>query len=142
MGTFKVAGDFTKHFSPYCGMSTNSNGSNAFNFAQYESWWYDPTTDRTTVHFNPFQNNNPTLGDTVYLHPFDWETSGTEIIGEKHPIEAYNESHTISQNHFHQIYLGYYKPERTFKIKAREISTGESVQITKVAGTYSQIIGG
>jgi hypothetical protein len=142
MGTFVVAGDFTKYFSPYCGMSTNSDGSNAFSFAQYESWWYDPTTNRTTVNYNPFQSNNPSLGGSVYLHPFDWETTGTEISGEIYPMEAYNEHGVTTQNHFHQIYLGYYKPERTFKIKAREISTSESVQITKLAGTYSQIIGG
>ena len=142
MGVFKVAGDFTKHFSPYCGMSKNSDGSNAFTFDQYQSWWYDPTTDRTTVNFNPYQNNTPSLGDTVYLHPFDWETSGTEINGETYPMEAYNAHSTVTQNHFHQIYLGYYKPERTFKIKAREITNSESIQVTKVAGTYSQIIGG
>ena len=142
MSIFKVAGDFTKHFSPYCGMSTNSDGSNGFAFDQYQSWWYDPTTDRTTVKFNPYQNNTPLVGDTVYLHPFDWETSGTEINGETYPMEAYNAHSTVTQNHFHQIYLGYYKPERTFKIKAREITSSESIQITKVAGTYSQIIGG
>jgi hypothetical protein len=142
MGSFQVVGDFTKHFSPYCGMSKSSDGSNAFGFVNYESWSYNPTTNRTTVKYNPYQANTPTQGSSVYLHPFDWETTGTELSGEIYPMESYNESGTTTQNHFHQIYLGYYKPERTFKIKAKEISTSESVQITKVAGTYSQIIGG
>ena len=119
-GTFQVTGDFTKHFSPYCGMSTNSDGSNSFTFVQYEGWHYDPVTDKTVVFYNPFQSNVPSLGDTVYLHPFDWETQGTEIYGEDYPIEAYNAHGTVHQNQFHQIYLGYYKPERTFKIKFKE----------------------
>ena len=140
-GTFQVTGDFTKHFSPYCGMSTNSDGSNSFTFIQYEGWHYDPVTDKTVVFFNPFQSNVPSLGDTVYLHPFDWETQGTEIYGEEYPIEAYNANGTVHQNQFHQIYLGYYKPERTFKIKFKEQTTSENIAITRVAGTYSQIIG-
>jgi hypothetical protein len=140
-GIFKVAGDFTKHFSPYCGMSTNSDGSNSFAFVNYEGWSYDPVNDETMVRYNPFQSNTPSTGDTVYLHPFDWETQGTEINGEEYPIDAYNQLGTVHQNQFHQIYLGYYKPERTFKIKAKELSTGENIFITKVAGSYSQIIG-
>ena len=141
-GIFKVTGDFTKHFSPYCGMSTNSDGSNSFTFTNYEGWSYDPVNDETSVFYNPFQSNTPSLGDTVYLHPFDWETQGTEIYGEIQPIEAYNASGTVHQNQFHQIYLGYYKPERTFKIKAKETTASENIAVTRLAGSYSQIIGG
>ena len=122
-------------------MSTNSDGSNSFTFVQYEGWHYDPVTDKTVVFYNPFQSNVPSLGDTVYLHPFDWETQGTEIYGEEYPIEAYNAHGTVHQNQFHQIYLGYYKPERTFKIKFKEQTTSENIAVTRVAGSYSQIIG-
>jgi len=139
-GAFSVSGDFTKHFSPYCGLSKNSDGSNAINFSNQQGWEYNPSTNLTTVYYYPYQTGFST-GDTVYLHPFDWETTGTEINGDEYPFEAYNAHGTATQNHFHQIYLGYYKPERTFKIKAKEISTGENIQITRVAGTYSQIIG-
>lgn len=140
-GQFTVAGDFTKHFSPYCGLSKNSNGSNAINFSNQQGWEYDPVTDRTTVYVYPYQSNVPTVGNTAYLHPFDWETSGTEINGDEYPIEAYNASGVVHQNQFHNIYLGYYKPSKTFKIKAKESTSSENVQIGRVAGTYSQIIG-
>jgi len=140
-GSFTVSGDFTKHFSPYCGLSKNSNGSNAINFSNQQGWEYDPVTDRTTVYVYPYQNNVPTTGDTAYLHPFDWETSGTEINGDEYPIEAYNALGVVHQNQFHNIYLGYYKPSKTFKIKAKESTSSENVQISRVAGTYSQIIG-
>jgi hypothetical protein len=139
-GVFSVSGDFTKHFSPYCGLSKNSDGSNAINFSNQQGWEYNPATNITSVYYYPYQTGF-SVGDTVYLHPFDWETTGTEINGDEYPFEAYNENGTATQNHFHQIYLGYYKPERTFKIKAKEISTSENIQITRVAGTYSQIIG-
>ena len=39
----------------------------------------------------------PTTGDTVYLHPFDWETLGTVLNGDTYPIEAYNASGTTNQ---------------------------------------------
>lgn len=141
LGQFSVTGDFTKHFSPYCGLSKNSDGSSAINFSNSQGWVYDPVTNKTTVIVYPYQSNVPTVGDTVYLHPFDWETSGTEINGDEYPIEAYNASGVVHQNQFHQIYLGYYKPERTFKIKAKESTSSENIQINRVAGTYSQIIG-
>ena len=141
LGSFTVSGDFTKHFSPYCGMSKNSDGSNAFAFDNQQGWEYNPATNITTVYIYPYQANTPSTGAAVYLHPFDWESTGTEINGDEYPFEAYNASGTATQNHFHQIYLGYYKPERTFKIKARETATSENIQITRVAGTYSQIIG-
>jgi len=141
LGQFSVTGDFTKHFSPYCGLSKNSDGSSAINFSNQQGWAYDPVTNKTTVIVYPYQSNVPTAGDTVYLHPFDWETSGTEINGDEYPIEAYNANGIVHQNQFHQIYLGYYKPERTFKIKAKESSASENIQINRVAGTYSQIIG-
>ncbi|MDB4358112.1 hypothetical protein N9Z29_00370 [bacterium] len=141
LGVFSVSGNFTKHFSPYCGLSKNSDGSNAFNFANSQGWEYNPATNITSIYFYPYQSNTPSTGDTVYLHPFDWESTGTEINGDEYPIEAYNANGTVHQNQFHQIYLGYYKPERTFKIKAKESTASENIIVNRVAGTYSQIIG-
>ena len=141
LGVFSVSGDFTKHFSPYCGLSKNSDGSNAFSFSNQQGWDYDPVTDKTTIYFYPYQANTPSTGDTVYLHPFDWETTGTEINGDEYPIDAYNALGTVNVNQFQQIYLGYYKPERSFKIKAKETTTSESISLARVSGTYSQIIG-
>lgn len=138
---FVLSGDLTKHFSPYCGMSVNSDGSSAFGFNNNDGWFYDPTTDRTTVDCYAYQANKPTTGDTVYLHPFDWETSGTVLNGDTYPIEAYNASGTTNQNQFHQIYLGYYKDDKSFQIKAREVTTSENIQLSRISGTYSNIIG-
>ena len=138
---FVLSGDLTKHFSPYCGMSVNSDGSSAFGFNTYDGWSYDPFYNRTTVECYLYQANKPTTGDTVYLHPFDWETSGTVLNGDTYPIEAYNALGTTNQNQFHQIYLGYYKDNKNFQIKAREVTTQENIQISRISGTYSNIIG-
>ena len=140
--TFKVSGNFTKHMSPYCGMSVNSDGSSAFGFNNSDGWFYDPQTNQTTVECYAYQSNKPTTGDTVYLHPFDWESSGTEIFGDTYPLEAYNANGTVNQNQFYKIYLGYHEGGRYYKIKAREITTSENLSISLVNGTYSQIIGG
>lgn len=140
--TFEVAGNVTKHMSPYCGMSVNSDGSSAFGFNNSDGWFYDPQTNRTTVEVYAYQANKPTTGDTVYLHPFDWETSGTEIFGDTYPLEAYNASGTVNQNQFYKIYLGYHEGGRYYRIKARETTTSENLSISLMNGTYSQIIGG
>ena len=140
--TFKVSGNFTKHMSPYCGMSVNSDGSSAFGFNNSDGWFYDPQTNRTTVEVYAYQANKPSTGDTVYLHPFDWETSGTEIFGDTYPLEAYNASGTVNQNQFYKIYLGYHKGGRYYRVKARETTASESLSISLMNGTYSQIIGG
>ena len=138
---FVLSGDLTKHFSPYCGMSVNSDGSSAFGFNNNDGWFYNPDNNTTTVDCYAYQSNKPTTGDTVYLHPFDWETSGTVLNGDTYPIEAYNASGTTNQNQFHQIYLGYYKDDKPFQIKAREVTTSENIQLSRISGTYSNIIG-
>lgn len=140
--TFEVAGNVTKHLSPYCGMSVNSDGSSAFGFNNNDGWFYDPQTNRTTIEVYAYQTNKPTTGDTVYLHPFDWESSGTEIFGDTYPLEAYNASGTVNQNQFYKIYLGYHKGGRYYRIKARETTASENLSISLMNGTYLQIIGG
>ena len=139
--TFKVAGNVTKYMSPYCGMSVNSDGSSAFGFNNNDGWFYDPQTNQTTIECYAYQANKPSTGDTVYLHPFDWETSGTEIFGDTYPLEAYNANGTVNQNQFYKIYLGYHEGGRYYKIKARETTASENLSISLVNGTYSQIIG-
>ncbi len=141
LGQAVVSGDVTKHFSPYCGLSKNSDGSNAFGFNNTDGWWYNESTDETTIYFYPYQSNTPSTGDTLYLHPFDWETSGTAVVGDSYPLDAYNASGSVHQNQFIHIYLGYFKTDKTITIRAKEQSTSENIGITRLSGTYTQIIG-
>ena len=141
LGQAVVSGDVTKHLSPYCGLSKNSDGSNAFGFNNSDGWWYNESTDETTIYFYPYQANTPSTGDTLYLHPFDWETLGTAVVGDSYPLDAYNANGNVHQNQFIQIYLGYFKTDKSFIIRAKEQSTSENIGITRLSGTYTQIIG-
>ena len=42
---------------------------------------YNPTTDQTTFNAGVYNATIPSVGDSIYVHPFDWESSGTEIYG-------------------------------------------------------------
>lgn len=141
LGVAKVSGDVTKHFSAYCGLSKNSDGSNAFGFNNSDGWWYSASTNETFIYFYPYQSNTPSTGDTLYLHPFDWETLGTAVNGDTYPLDAYNASGNVHQNHFIKIELGYFKTDKTIIVRCREQSTSENIGITRISGTYTQIIG-
>ena len=141
LGVAKVSGDVTKHFSAYCGLSKNSDGSNAFGFNNSDGWWYNASTNETFIYFYPYQSNTPSTGDTLYLHPFDWETSGTAVNGDTYPLDAYNADGNTHQNHFIKIELGYFKTDKTIIVRCREQSTAENIGITRISGTYTQIIG-
>lgn len=138
---FDVVGDVTKHLTDYCGLSVNSDGSNSFFYGQVRSnAYYNPSTNKTTISCNQYQSNKPVDGDTVYLHPFDWETSGTAIIGNRIQIDevVYN-AQKMSRKDF-SAYLGYFKSSVTIKIRGKEASaTTDNIAIRKMEGTLTQV---
>jgi hypothetical protein len=138
---FDVVGDVTKHLTDYCGMSVNSDGSNAFLYGQVRSnAYYNPSTNKTTISCNQYQSNKPVNGGTVYLHPFDWETSGTAIIGNRIQIDevVYN-AQKMSRKDF-SAYLGYFKSSVTIKIRGKEgATTSDNIAIRKMEGTLTQV---
>ena len=138
---FDVVGDVTKHLTDYCGLSVNSDGSNAFLYGQVRSnAYYNPSTNKTTISCTQYQANKPVNGDTVYLHPFDWETSGTAIIGNIIQIDevVYN-TQKMSRKDF-SAYLGYFKSSVTVKIRGKEASsTSDNIAIRKMEGTLTQV---
>ena len=135
---FSVDGDVTKHLSPYCGMSTTSTGANAFSFNNNHAWFYNPITDKTVITTYAYQSNLPSNGDTLYLHPFDWESTGTYIIGDFYPIDAYNASGTVNIRRDHKIYLGYFKNTPVLEIFAKESTSSENIAINSVGGVLTQ----
>ena len=138
---FDVVGDVTKHLTDYCGMSVNSDGSSAFAYDQVRSnAYYNPSTNKTTISCNQYQTNKPTSGDNVYLHPFDWESSGTALIGNRIQIDevVYN-GQKMSRKDF-RAYLGYFKSSLTIKIRGKEgASTTDNISIRKMEGVITQI---
>jgi len=136
--SFNVDGDVTKHLSPYCGMSTTSTGANAFSFDNNHSWFYDIITDKTVITTYGYQSNLPSDGDTLYLHPFDWESTGTYIIGDFYPADAYNASGTVNIRRDYKIYLGYFKNRPVLEVFAKETTSVENIAINSVGGVLTQ----
>ncbi len=138
---FDVVGDVTKHLTDYCGLSVNALGFNAFVYGQVRSnAYYNPSTNKTTISCTQYQSNKPVNGNTVYLHPFDWETSGTAIIGNRIQIDevVYN-AQKMSRKDF-SAYLGYFKSSVTVKIRGKEASaTTDNIAIRKMEGTLTQV---
>ena len=135
---FNVDGDVTKHLSPYCGMSTTSTGANAFSFDNNHTWTYNGVTNKTTIVVYAYQSNLPSDGDTLYLHPFDWESTGTFIIGDYYPADAYNASGTVNIRRDYKIYLGYFKNVPVLDVYAKETTSSENISINSVGGVLTQ----
>ena len=136
--TFAVSGDITKHLSPYCGMSTTSTGANAFGLDNNHSWYYDSVSNKTIMTTYNYQSNLPSNGDTLYLHPFDWESSGTQLTGDFYPVDAYNASGTVNIRRDHKLYLGYHKNAPQLSVYARETTSSENIAITALGGVLTQ----
>jgi hypothetical protein len=138
---FDVDGDVTHHLTDYCGMSVNSDGSNAFLYGETRSnAYYNPNTNKTTISCNLYQSYKPALYQTVYLHPFDWENSGTDIIGSTIQIDevVYN-SQKMSRRDF-SVYLGYFKSKVSIQLRGKETSsTTDNIAIRNFGGVITQI---
>ena len=141
--TIIISGDVTKHLSPYCGMSVNANGSSAFGFNNSQGWYYLSSSDTTYITMYAYQANKPTQGDTVYLHPFDWETSGTEILGTEYQFDSVVYNASLMFREYQNVYLGYFKSNLSVQVKAKEVtqSSGEegtNISVRSIEGKITQ----
>mgnify|MGYP000041010429 CR=1 FL=1 len=141
--TITVSGDVTKHLSPYCGMSVNSDGSSAFGFNNSQSWYYLSSSDTTYITMYAYQANKPTQGDTVYLHPFDWETSGTEILGTEYQFDSVVYNASLMFREYQNVYLGYFKSNLSVQVKAKEVTQaqgedGTNISVRSIEGKITQ----
>ena len=126
--TIEISGDVSHYFSEYSGCSANANGANAFSSARAV---YNPFIGRTIIQAGTYGATVPSVGDALYVHPFDWESSGTELIGLTLQHTLTPSSSTVSRNVNLHFYLGAYSPSTTVKIKAYE-GSGDNVYITRL----------
>lgn len=122
---FSVVGDWTEYFSPYIGISKNSNGSSPMSHPY--KWVYNPYQNATTVWVSLY-TNAPSNGDTIYLHPFDWESSGTVINGETLTLDSSSGSSVNNRRDF-KIYLGRFDSRVSYKFLAKENSSTDVVSL-------------
>ena len=122
---FSVVGDWTEYFSPYIGISKNSDGSSPMSHPY--KWVYNPYQNSTTVWVSLY-TNAPSSGDTIYLHPFDWESSGTVINGETLTLDGSSDTNVNNRRDF-KIYLGRFDSRVSYKFLARENSSTDVVTL-------------
>ena len=141
--TIALSGDVTKHLSPYCGMSVNSDGSSAFGFNNNQSWYYYSSNNTTYITMYAYQANKPLQGDTVYLHPFDWELAGTEILGTEYQFDKVVYNASLMFREYQNVYLGYFKSNLSVQVKAKEVTQpqgedGTTILVRSIEGKITQ----
>ncbi len=122
---FSISGDWSEYFSPYIGISKNSDGSSPMSTPYM--WYYNPYSNTTTVWVSLY-TNAPSTGDTIYLHPFDWESSGTVINGETLTLDGSSDTGVNNRRDF-KIYLGRFDSRVSYKFKAKENSSTDVVTL-------------
>ena len=122
---FTISGDWTEYFSPYIGISKNSDGSSPMSHPY--KWSYNAYSNRTTVWVSLY-TNAPSNGDTIYLHPFDWESSGTVINGELLRLDGSSDTAVDNRRDF-KIYLGRFDSRVGYRFLARENSSTDVVSL-------------
>ena len=124
---FYVSGDYTHLFTDFGRLNkTGTSGATEFTVRSFQ---YDPSTNRTYV----LTEDNPgafvSSGDTVYWHPYAWESAGTALTEYVEIDERYVSygSQTINI----KFKTAYDDSALTYKIKAKEISSQDSGVIYK-----------
>ena len=124
---FYVSGDYTHLFTDFGRLNkTGTSGATEFTVRSFQ---YDPSTNRTYV----LTEDNPgafvSSGDTVYWHPYAWESAGsflTEYVDIDERYVSYG-NQTINI----KFKTAYDDSTLTYKIKAKEMSSTDSGLIYK-----------
>jgi hypothetical protein len=124
-----IVGDVSHWFSEYSGTALNSNGTSTF--SSIVSAVYNPTTNKTTINAGVFGITPPSVGDSIYVHPFDWESSGTEIYGVIKQLDADNES-TMTYEIYNKVYFGNIDRVATCRIKLYEAASSDSIVVQRL----------
>ena len=136
-----VSGDVTKHFSDFMGIARQSGGGSPVNLNGF-GWYYNASENRTYMYCYLYQVNNFVTGDTLYLHPFDWESAGTTIQSRTYEIDAATYDGAVKSTYNKEHYLGYFKSSVDITVKGGEPSSntdGNNVIINKISGSIVQV---
>jgi hypothetical protein len=116
-------------FSDYAGVGANSNGATPF--TAVVNAVYNPTTDQTTFNAGVYNATIPSVGDSIYVHPFDWESSGTEIYGHIKQFDVDAEA-AMSYQIYTKVYFGNIDRITTCRFKFYETASSDSINIQRL----------
>lgn len=123
-----IAGDVSHWFSEYSGASANSDGTSPF--STIPSVIYNPTTDKTTIDAGVYNSTIPSVGDSIYVHPFDWEAAGTEIYFTfQHDVDA---EASMAYDIYNKIYIGNIDRIASFRLKFYETASTDINNIQRL----------
>jgi hypothetical protein len=124
-----IAGDVTHWFSDYSGVGANSNGATPF--TAVVNAVYNPTTDQTTFNAGVYNATIPSVGDSIYVHPFDWESAGTEIYGQIKQFDVDAEA-SLSYQIYTKVYFGNIDQITTCRFKFYEAASSDVINIQRL----------
>ena len=124
-----IAGDVTHWFSDYAGVGANSNGATPF--TTVASAVYNPTTDQTTFNAGVYNATIPSEGDSIYVHPFDWENAGSELYGHIKQFDVDAEA-SMSYQIYTKVYFGNIDRIATCRLKFYETASSDSINIQRL----------
>ena len=135
-----MTGDVTDYITTFSSFATNA-ASTTGTFGAVQGYWYDPSTNKTTIRVSNYQANKPHLS-AVYHHPFGWESSGTVLNSAIRYIDApYGSSHAKSQSYVE--YLGKFKSSVGIQIQAKENSSSgtgtDNISIDDIHGIITKV---
>ena len=127
--SINIVGDVTHWFSDYSGVGANSNGASAFPSIVSSS--YDPSTDKTIINASVYNATIPSVGDSIYVHPFDWENANTELIGVTRALDGYFPYNGAAKSILTKVYLGNIDRVTACALKLYESTTGDNVVLSR-----------
>ena len=129
------SGDYTHLLTRFGRL--NKTGSSGASEMQARAWHYDPSNDRTYI----LADSNPTVsistGDTVYWHPYAWESAGTNLFLEIQFDERYV---SIGRQQLSKmIKIAYDNELIVIKGFMREVSTSDSAILYGAEATMTDV---
>jgi len=132
---FYVSGDYTHLLTEFGRM--NKTGVSGATEMQARAWYYDTYFDRTYILTDSNPGISVSSGDTIYWHPYAWESAGTLLYVEDQIDERYV---SIGRQNITLRYKTAYDDSRiNYRAFMREMSSADSAIIYRVKATLTEI---
>ena len=135
-GWFYVSGDFTHHLTAFGRM--NKTGVSNATEVPARAWHYDPINDRTYILTDSNPGFSISTGDTVYWHPYAWESVGAILFVEDTLSERYVGSGS-RQNITLRFKTAYDDNQLKYKAYLRELLSTDSAVVRGGEATLTEI---
>ena len=129
-----VSGDYTHLLTEFGRM--NKTGTSGASEIKAYSWYYDSTNDRTYILTDSNPGISVSTGDTLYWHPYAWESAGTLLYVEENVDERYNSGR---QHHSLLFKTAYDDSAITYRIFMKEVASTDSGKVRDVKCMFTDV---